>query len=160
MADFLSNTEAGALPALNLLVLLRERLLTYETPSPAPAQIPNNVTEADLSRVKQVPCELLPVDLPIPNSGLRLAPATSSNGKYIALTAPSMQMMIIDVATRTVVSQIAIDDALHLQFSPLGNFIITWSQPSTISAGSNEGNLRVWNTLSVIKYVLHVLLII
>lgn len=149
MAAF--GSEAS-LPHLRLLVQSRDGLLTYETPSPQQISLPKKASTNDFEitsasvAAASVPCELSSSDIVLP-AVPRSAPLYDPSGRFLCVMPHGHSITLIDTKDATLRLEIPIQDAQNVYFSPLGGFLVTFSQPSTTKAG--EGNLRVWSTSTV-----------
>lgn len=81
-------------------------------------------------------------------SNLRLAPMYSPDGRFVLFIRESgAPISVHDTSTGEMVCEIACPDVQHVEFSPLGTFVVTWMRPikqSSTSGGDEGGNLRVW----------------
>ena len=74
---------------------------------------------------------------------LRLAPQLSANGRYVAFVVDEAPIIVCDAELGSIVAQIDCIDAQYVEFSPLGNYLVTFSRHR---GGSDpcDGNQRVW----------------
>jgi translation initiation factor 2A len=143
MATFVSEAEAAAmsLPPTCILAQARRGLLEFIGP---PSQTPAEGVGA----ISVPPGSTFDTQAAVSASGQRFkqAPLFSSNGRFVAFSYENaVPIVIADAFTGATVTEIDCTDAVTVEFSPQGTYLITWSRPKT---GSEEGNQRVWRAES------------
>lgn len=76
---------------------------------------------------------------------LRLSPVFSPDGNIVCLASENSQLILKDSNTGCSIREINCLDAHSIEFSPKGNFIMTWSPKSGVKAEADSPNLKVWN---------------
>ena len=75
------------------------------------------------------------------------SPIYTIDGKYAAcFKSKNDPIEIINNETETIDCVLNIIEVQHIEFSPLGNYLLTWSRPKkTTGDQKQEGNLHLWN---------------
>lgn len=128
MSQSLNLVDISSLPKLNFLVREKNGLAFFEGPL---------VSESGNShQFSRLPF----ADLP----NLRLQPIYDPRGIFICLAPERQNISLHNASDGLKVLEFENNDAMNIEFSPLGRYLITWSMPNK---GSNEGNFRIWSTL-------------
>ena len=74
-------------------------------------------------------------------------PIYTIDGKYAAcFKSNNDPIEIINNETETIDCIINITEVQHIEFSPLGNYLLTWSRPKKTTGDQQpEGNLHIWH---------------
>ncbi len=150
MAAFARGSE---IPNLRILVQTRDRIVTYETPSPPSIELPKKAGTNDFDVTPEtiastaVPCALTDFPVVVP-AAPRLTPFFDPTGRFLCVVPHNHNIVIIDTKNPDLRFEIPNTDVQSAYFSPLGGFLLTWSLPST-AAKSGEGNFRLWSTANV-----------
>ncbi|KZO89756.1 translation initiation factor eIF-2A [Calocera viscosa TUFC12733] len=68
----------------------------------------------------------------------------TQDGRLFAHALPQC-VRILHTETLLPLRELPIENAIEINFSPLGTFISTWERPLSLEDGSQHKNLRVWN---------------
>lgn len=130
-------SEITDLPKMKLLVREKTGIVFYEGPI-IPTPVENGV--APLSE-----CTMNNIRFPIPPN-LKYAPIFDPTGTKICFIADRQNVALHSTVDGSKLIELAVADAQKVEFSPRGNYVITWSMPGKGTATeSPEGNLRIWN---------------
>jgi translation initiation factor 2A len=172
MAEFVDSkagsADLSALPSLRLLVNQRDQTVVYDTPTPPSIVLPKKGNDFDITpetiKATSVPCVLQPTPF-LPELNLRIPPIYDPTGQTVCVAPFGSTIQLLDARTGELKTEIDNKDALNIFFSPLGTFLVTWSQPSTNKNTStntadttttttptpppnNNNNLRIWNCIT------------
>lgn len=137
MAEFYTKYEGVEFPKTKLLLRCRDSVKSFFGPptiSPPDAPLQLSLETCDY--------------LTNSSLGLRLHPIFSPDGRYVCFATNAGNPLIIqDLEAGPIKCEIPCLDAQYVEFSPLGNFLITYSkqQKSASSESTAIGNLQIWS---------------
>ena len=124
-------SEQQISPATLILAQARAGLVEFSGPA--------SFSNVDGTPVTISPCEIFRHL----NLTLRLAPHFSTNGRYVAFVVDGAPILVCDATLGATVSRIDCVDAQYVEFSPLGNYLVTFSRHKG-GADTSDGNQKVW----------------
>ena len=130
MAEFASVTD---IPPTRIIVRGRTEYSAFLGPPPSNLSPATNTTNISLSPIPALQTALSAYDL------RGLAPVYSPNGTSLCLTtsvAGVPHVCIVNPANGNETHRFAVSDLNYVKFSPLGNFLITWSHHKTQKPGT------------------------
>lgn len=132
MASFASESklDVSQLPPTRLIVRAKTSILAFSGPI-----MSNGSTGPEYA--------LQPMEFPQATARLRLSPIYNNQGTVFALIHERKSLALHDAASGELLKELAVTDATHADFSPLGTYLITWSLP-TKQGDAFIPNMKVW----------------